>query len=182
MKRFSFISFICMVLASCQVTELIETTNVDEIYASIDTGIISKTSLDEDNNIRWSEGDQIVAFMQSSLGIKYQIMPGYIGKTSGKFSKVSSESSDNLDAGIELDHNVIYYPYTDDINIEKSGDDYELNIVLPSEQIYTEDSFGNGAMPMVAVSTDKNITFKNVCGGMKLQLKGSKKIISICLP
>lgn len=179
MKRFSFISFLCMLLTSCQFTELIETMSTDEIYASIDTGIASKTSLDEDNNIRWSEGDQIVAFMQSSLGIKYQIMPDYIGKTSGKFSKVSSESSDNLYAGIELDHNVIYYPYTDNINIEKFGDDYELDIVLPSEQIYTEGSFGYGAMPMVAVSTDKNITFKNICGGMKLQLKGSQKIISI---
>ena len=179
MKRFSFISFICVLLASCQVAEIIETKDTDEIYASVETDIAFKTSLDEDNNIRWSEGDQIIAFMQSSLGIKYQIQDDYIGKTSGKFSKVSSASSDILDAGIELAHNVIYYPYTDDINIEKSGDNYELDVVLPSEQTYSEGSFANGAMPMVAVRPNNNITFKNVCGGMKLKLKGSQKIISI---
>lgn len=137
--------------------------------------------MDKANNIRWSEGDQIVAFMKTSLGLKYQIKPSYVGKTSGYFSKVSSGSFDDLGAGMELDHNVAYYPYLKAVECDKSGSDYILHVTLPAEQTYAAESFGNGSFPMVAVSEDSDITFKNVCGGMKLQLKGSQKVTSIKL-
>lgn len=173
---------ICAALLGCQKNEIHETRPSGvELHATIEDDASTKTLMDEDNNIRWSEEDQIVAFMKTSLGLRYQIKKEYIGKTSGYFSQVSSGSSSDIGAGTEWDHNVVYYPYSDAVEAEKSGDDYALNVILPSEQTYAAESFGNGAMAMVAVSEDSNITFRNVLGGMKLQLKGTQTVKSIKL-
>lgn len=56
---------------------------------------------------------------------------------------------------------------------------YKLNLVLPEIQAYAENSFANGSFPMVAVSSDNQLTFRNICGGVKLQFKGVDKIKSI---
>ena len=169
-------------LFSCQKTNMQESVqNGIVLQATIEELASTKTYMDENNNIRWSEEDQVVAFMKTSLGLRYQIKKEYIGKTSGYFSQVSSGSSSDIGAGTEWDHNVVYYPYSDAVEAEKSGDDYALNVILPSEQTYAAESFGNGSMAMVAVSEDNDITFRNVLGGMKLQLKGIQKVATITL-
>ena len=173
---------ICAALFGCQKNEFSETQSSGvELHATIEDDAFTKTVMDENNNIRWSEGDQLVAFMKTSLGLKYQIKDAYVGKTFGYFSKVSSGSSDDLGAGMKWDHNVVYYPYSTSVECEKSGSNFTLNVALPSEQTYAPESFGNASFPMVAVSEDNDITFKNVCGGMKLQLKGTQKVKSITL-
>ena len=148
------------------------------IQATIEEISATRTLMDEDNNIRWSEGDQIVGFMKSTLGVKYQVTAASVGKTSASFEEVSSGG---LNAGTELEHIIAYYPYSSSVSAAKSGSNYTLDVILPSEQTYAAESFGNGAMPMVAVSETNNITFRNVCGGMKLQLKGTQKVKSIKL-
>ena len=181
-KNILSILAICAALFSCQKNETAETmSSDDELHAAIEDDASAKTVLDENNNVRWSEGDQIVAFMNTSLGLKYQLKDTYIGETSGYFSKVSAGASDDLGAGMEWDHIVAYYPYVESIKCARSGDNYAIDVVLPTEQTYKVDSFGNGAWPMVAVSKDNDITFKNVCGGMKIQLKGTQKVKSIKL-
>lgn len=140
----------------------------------------TKTYMDANNNVRWSEGDQIVGFMKTSLGLKYQVLPSSVGKTWASFENVSG-SNGNINAGTEWDHNVVYYPYSNTIEAEKSGSNYALDVVLPAEQAYAPESFGNGSMAMVAVSEDNNITFRNILGGMKLQLKGTQVVTSITL-
>ena len=152
--------------------------NYPEIHATIQNSQ-TKTVMDEHNNIRWSTGDQVVAFMKSSLGLKYQIKDAYVGKTSGYFSKVMTTPADEIGAGTALDHNIAYYPYSETVVVEKSLNIYILDVVLPDEQTYTAESFGNNSFPMVAVSEDNDFTFKNVCGGIKFQFKGDKKISSI---
>lgn len=152
--------------------------NYPEIHATIQNSQ-TKTVMDEHNNIRWSTGDQVVAFMKSSLGLKYQIKDAYVGKTSGYFSKVMTTPADEIGAGTALDHNIAYYPYSETVVVEKSLNIYRLDVVLPDEQTYTAESFGNNSFPMVAVSEDNDFTFKNVCGGIKFQFKGDKKISSI---
>ena len=44
---------------------------------------------------------------------------------------------------------------------------------------YVPNSFGNGSLPMASISADNNITFCNVSGAMKLQLKGTAKVASV---
>ena len=167
-------------LVACQKNEVAAPAADSVLYATIEESDATKTYMDSNNNIRWSEGDQIVGFMKSSLGLKYRILSSSVGKTSASFENVSG-SNGNINAGTEWDHNIVYYPYLDVIEAEKSGDNYALNIVLPSKQTYAAESFGNGSMAMVAVSENNNITFRNVLGGMKLQLRGTQKVKSIKL-
>lgn len=148
------------------------------IQATIEEISSTRTVMDEDNNIRWSEGDQIVGFMRSTLGVKYQVTAASVGKTSASFEEVSSGG---LNAGTELEHIIAYYPYSSSVSAAKSGSNYTMDVVLPIEQTYVAGSFGNGAMPMVAVSETNNITFRNVCGGIKLQLKGTQIVKSITI-
>lgn len=173
---------ICAALLGCQKNEISETrTSGVELHATIEDDASTKTVMDENNNIRWSEGDQIIAFMKSSYGYKYQVKSSFIGETYADFSKVSSSDGDDLSAGMDWDHIVAYYPYAESIKCAKSGNNYALNVILPSEQTYAAESFGNGFFPMVAVSENNNITFKNVLGGIKLQLRGTQKVKSIKL-
>ena len=151
------------------------------LSAVIEQDETTKTVMDDNNNILWSENDQIVAFMKSSYGHKYQVNPSFVGKSYADFSMISSGSGNDLSAGNEWNHNVVYYPYSSSVECLKSGSHYTLDVVLPSEQTYAAESFGNGSVAMVAVSEDNNITFKNVLGGMKLQLKGTQKVASITL-
>ena len=172
---------ICAALFSCQKNEFSEPlASGCDLHVTIEDVSSTKTYMDADNNIRWSSGDQIVGFMKSSLGLKYQILPSSVGKTSASFENITG-SNGNINAGTEWDHNVVYYPYSDAVETEKSGSGYSLSIVLPDEQTYAEESFGNGSMAMVAVSETNNITFKNVLGGMKLQFKGTQKVTLITL-
>ena len=166
--------------AACQEVEApLAEENV--LSAVIEQDETTKTVMDDNNNILWSANDQIVAFMKSSYGHKYQVKSSFVGKSYADFSRISSGSGDDLSAGNEWDHNVAYYPYSEAIECLKSGSNYTLDVVLPSEQTYAAESFGNGSMAMVAVSEDNNIVFKNVLGGMKLQLRGTQKVKSIAL-
>ena len=178
-KLFIASLFIFSAMTACMKDIQVTEPDVPELYASIENDTGTKTILDQDNNIRWSAGDQVAAFMKSSLGLKYQIKDAYVGKTAGYFSKVQTTSSDELGAGGEINHTVVYYPYSDDLCIEKSGSDYTLEINLPSTQHYTQSTFENKVFPMIAVSDDNDITFRNVCGGIKLQLKGTQQVKSI---
>jgi uncharacterized protein (TIGR02145 family) len=119
--------------------------------------------------------------MKSSLGLKYQVSEESVGKTSARFVKQATGNSDDLYGGTDWNHNVVYYPYSATAEAEKSNNNYALNILLPSEQTYAAESFGSGSMAMVAVSEDNTLTFKNILGGMKLQLRGTQTVKSITL-
>ena len=187
MKKIFLLSLAMLSLAACQVEELVtgHEANDADIYASVETLNATKTSMDQYNNVLWSEGDQIVAFMKTTLGIRYQIKEQYVGSTTGGFSKVTgSDGGDDLESGQEIDHNVVIYPYSDQVWCMKYDNNtpanaYKLNVNLPEVQTYAENSFADGAFPMIAVSSSNQLTFRNICGGIKLQLKGEDKIKSI---
>ena len=166
--------------AACQVEEPTASLKSEDVLtAKIEQSEMTRTVLDQNNNIRWSENDQIVGFLKSSYGHRYQIVPTFVGKTYADFTKVTTDKGDNLSAGIEFDHNVAYYPYSEDVTCIKAENGYALEVVLPTEQTYTVESFGNKEFPMVAVSEDNDITFKNVCGAMKIQFMGIQQVKSI---
>ena len=166
-------------LSACQKNEMSAPVARGEVlYATIEDVASTRTVKDENNNIRWSEGDQIIAFMNSTLGVKYQVLPSSVGKTSASFEEVSTGG---LNAGTELDHIVAYYPYDEGIECMKDDGNYKLNVIFPIDQNYAENSFGKDSFPMVAISIDNNLTFKNIGGAIKLQLKGLQKIICVRL-
>ena len=184
-----FVTLLALIsLFSCQKSEhaIIQDFDDSELFATIENLNATRTSMDENNNVLWSEDDQIVAFMKTTLPVKYQIMEPFVGSTTGGFNEIVEESGNNLYTGVEIYHNVVLYPYSTDVWCMKNDNSnptksYKLNVVLPQTQYYAENSFGNGSFPMAAVSSSRQFTFKNVCGGVKLQLKGVDKIKSIKL-
>lgn len=136
----------------------------------------TKTSLDLDGNVLWKTGDQVSIFAASTINEQYQVSDDSDGKTSASLNKVGSSG---FVVGTDLQANFAYYPYSASNVIAKSGSAYTITVNLPSIQNYAENSFGNGTFPMAAITEDeydKNLKFKNVLGGLKLQLKGTDLI------
>ena len=192
-KRFVFGVLYAFAICSCQVEE------IDEIASESTPGVIreakvfsaiiedntepgTRTSLDSQGNVLWKQGDQVSIFAGSTINEQYQVTDASDGKTAASLNKVSDPG---FVAGTDIDHNVAFYPYVSTAAIAKSAGSYVISdITLPATQTYAEGSFGNGAFPMAAVTgstADMNLKFKNVLGGLKLQLKGTASIASISI-
>ena len=140
----------------------------------------TKTILNDSGNVLWKQGDQVSIFAASTVNEQYQVSDASDGKTSATLNKIPSSS---FVAGTDIDNNVAFYPYASTAELSKSGSSYIISgIELPATQTYVAGSFGNGAFPMATVTSsteDMNLKFKNVLGGLKLQLKGTATITSI---
>jgi len=145
-----------------------------------DFGKGTKTSLNGSGNVLWKLGDQVSIFAASTVNEQYQVSDDSDGKTAATLNKIPAGG---FVAGTDIDNNVAFYPYASTAELSKNGDDYVISdIELPATQTYTAGSFGNGAFPMATVTSsteDMNLKFKNVLGGLKLQLKGTATITSI---
>ena len=192
-KRFVFSILAALAVCSCQVEEINEIapeSNQEVIReAKVFTAIIddtttpeTRTSLDAEGNVLWKQGDQVSIFAGSTINEQYQVTDASDGKTAASLNKVSDPG---FVAGTDIDHNIAFYPYVSIAAIAKSAGSYVISdITIPATQTYAEGSFGNGAFPMAAVTGstgDMNLKFKNVLGGLKLQLKGTASIASISI-
>jgi uncharacterized protein (TIGR02145 family) len=179
MKK-TLIAFLTVLVAviTCQRVDTPVTEAVrNVIHARLDEDPDTRTFLDGEGNVRWAEGDEIKAFMKSPTGIRYYLDESSVGATKAEFfTDVAVENSSGTPV---WDHNVVLYPYSRSAVCQRPDTTYELTCSLPSVQNYSEGSFGNGTFPMVAVSETNEITFMNILGGMKLQLKGRQTIKSI---
>lgn len=147
------------------------------LSATIEQEADTKTEM-SGNKVLWQANDQIAAFLKSDSKSQYEVQSSFVGKPYADFSSISGG---NTGTG---EHVVAYYPYSGAGTLTLTNENFLyhiLDITLPSEQTHAAGSFGNGAFPMVAVSTDYDLEFKNVCGGIKLQLKGIMKIASITI-
>lgn len=145
-----------------------------------DFGGDTKTSLNGSGNVLWKQYDQVSIFHASTVNEQYQVSDASDGKTSATLNPIPSGG---FVAGTDIDNNVAFYPYASTATLAKDESNYVISdIELPASQSYAEGSFGNGAFPMAAVTSsteDMNLKFKNVLGGLKLQLKGTATITSI---
>lgn len=154
-----------------------------EEYTADAAGVETKTSLDSYGNVLWKQGDQVSIFVGSTINERYQVTDASDGRTSASMYQVTSPG---FVAGGEITNNVAFYPYAATTGIAKRGGGTYLisDVTLPATQNYAQASFGNGAFPMTAVTNSKsdyNLKFKNVLGGLKLQLKGTASITLISI-
>ena len=199
-KLFIFSAIAALTLCGCQIQDP-EITEVPEQNAVFTAAIAdgfenaaTRTSLDSKGNVRWKTGDQVSIFYNGWTNYQYQVTDASDGKTIAGLNPVSQESTSGTSSSssslpsftggtVEEINNVAFYPYSSAIELAKNGTAYLLDgVQLPATQEYAEGSFGNGAFPMAAVSsstTDMNLKFKNVLGGLKLQLTGAARVASI---
>ena len=164
--------------ASCQKPVLDEPVEVNDTFtASIEEyGSQTKTSMNSEKQTLWSVGDRVAIFRGKSAACEYQLTDESADSQSGTFKWVSGDKV----TGTEIPCNVAYYPYAEGLAL--SADLEVSNVVLPEVQVYAENSFANGAFPMVAVTAtvdNRALVFKNVAGAMNLQFKGTQKVLSV---
>ena len=182
-KAFLYGLLAAMAITGCQAElEVITQEPSKEFTAIVDEDLNSetKTSLDGEGNVLWKMGDQVSIFAASTVNKQYQVTDDSDGKTAATLNQIPAGGS--VDGG-KIGNNVAFYPYASTAGIEKSGVSYVISgVELPATQTYAAGSFGKGAFPMATVTSsteDMNLKFKNVLGGLKLQLKGTSTITSI---
>lgn len=151
-----------------------------DFYCSIEEPVVTKTELGTSaagkTPINWSDADRIMIFQKKTAGDCYQL--AQIAEGGSTFSYVSSSEG----AGETLSANVAVYPYDEGLVCEESGDNFVISdIVVPATQIYNINSFSYDSFPMVAVSNDNSLIFKNLCGVLNLNLNGSISVKQIVL-
>lgn len=170
---FSSLSFLLCVLlfaTSCQKDESkVLPDNDSPVFTALsEVDADTKTVLSE-SSVLWLESDEVAIFNGNSRKGRYGVKAG-AGSTSATLEM--KQQADGAEA-TTFDANIAYYPYGDNVSYFQSGTTRLLNVVIPSEQVYVENSFANNAMPMVAVTKDKSeskLNFKNLFGVLKLQL------------
>ena len=162
-----------------EVAQYTESQKRNVIYAALED-VQTRTSLGEDNKPVWSEGDELISFMNNSYGSRYCVSAESAGHTLGSF--ILKEEAVK---GSPMDVDILYYPYDSDLTCQEADrNSYKLmNVTFPSLQIYQEGSFAEGAMPMVAVAKSgaETFSFMNLGGILKLQITGNSVIRSIIL-
>lgn len=173
-----------LALVGCQMKEQdVQPQEPKHFTATIEEGFDggdTRTYIDEHGNVRWTQGDQVSIFAGSTANGHYQVTDASAGKTSADFDPVTGGG---FVGGGEIANNVAFYPYASTAEVSKNGSSYVISdVTLPSTQNYAAGSFGNGAFPMAAVTSnteDMHLKFKNVLGGLKLQLTGTASVASI---
>lgn len=179
-------------LAGCQRQELIpehEKSHTGFIGRMEGMGGVTKTYLDQDNNVLWSVDDQISIFAGATIAETYRLDDSSAGTEEGSFTLVEEQNGGFVSGSLELDHNIAIYPGNPDLECSKAykpGETAKYNISyveIPAEQSYRQESFDKQSFPMVAVSSkeDNTLNFKNICGALKLKLKGNQTIDKIIL-
>ena len=186
MKR--IFTMILLAVACQQVEPLVEPEVAEgpEFSAQIEEfGAETKTALAFGNSVVWSAGDQLAIFQGESVADKYQVKSDCVGTTSGTFEIVANGSG-TPEASFQT--NIAVYPYEDDLVCTPFMEDgavvsYQITgVTIPSVQTYVPDSFPDESFLMAAMSDgreDHTLNFKNLCGVLKLQLKGTVKVKTI---
>ena len=141
----------------------------------------TKTALANGNSVVWSAGDQIAVFQGASVADRYVVNDAYVGSDKGLF-----EIEEMAGGTQSFQSNVAIYPYEEGLSCTKltgnEGSYQVAGVTIPATQNYSAGSFADESFPMVAVTegrTDHTLSFKNLCGVLKLQLKGTAKVKTI---
>lgn len=176
-----------LLLSSCdkkeEGLEINSTSSVEFIASMPSTGIDAtgtKTTTTDGTRVLWCNNDHVSIFRGRNVNDEYKVKDGQSGKTTTTFvwandGEFSAGSEDTFDA------NIAYYPYGS-IEYVGSNGNHALSVTIPNTQKYIKGSFGEGALPMIAVSSsksDNSLAFKNVFGLLKLQLNSADETVPI---
>ena len=141
------------------------------IVAEMETGVsaTTKTHMQKvDNGVyrtMWSEKDRIGVVDQEGNLSTFTLESG-AGTNKGTFA-----------GQIPDGQYVAYYPFENAYAYDASSQIFAA--ILPEVQTYKEDSFDDGAYPMIAVSEDASVSFKNLCSVLRVSLKGTQTVKAI---
>lgn len=175
MKKFLILSGCALMLAlSCaRETDAPEVRQKggETFYASTES-VDEKVFADDQLRVLWHENDLVSIFNKYTYNKPYKFN-GNTGDNAGSFSEVPSG---DFVTGNALPLVYAIYPYDSETSISNDG---VISLTFPATQTYSKNSFGLGANPMVSVSEDNNLLFKNVGGYLMLKFYGEACIKTI---
>lgn len=165
-----FLGIFLLLLAGCQQDELVPSGSQDNslksVRATTSAIVKSRTSL-SGNSVVWSTGDAIGIFSNTSDSVaRYDL-----AEISGDEAQFES------DKPVRGNTFYAFYPYAADAVASGTN----VSFRLPEEQPFDFDSFASGICPMVAQSTTNSFRFLQICGLVRLNLKGNMQVSSISL-
>ena len=176
MKRSIVYGLAIALLASCSTKELdTQKPFQDEVtfFASFEQPDEAGTRVfaNEELLLRWNADDRVSIFNKNTYNQQYKFT-GDTGDNAGGFDKVEGAE---FTTGNAIPHVVSVYPYRESTEISESE---TITVSLSAEQHYAENTFGLGANPMVSVTSDNFLLFKNVGGYLRLSLYGDGVSVS----
>ena len=166
-----------LLLSSCDKKE--EGLNIDnkprnEFMATIqqceaDDNIETKTYTDDGRRVLWRLSDMVSILQGRDLNEVFKVKEIFTEGTSAALEKVGDEVA----SPTTFNANIAYYPYYANMKYVGDNTNHAISVKIPSTQTYKENSFGVGALPMVAVTkskSDYDFEFKNLFGFLKLKL------------
>ena len=127
----------------------------------------TRTFVDEKIRLRWTKNDLITLFEGTTRNKQYKFL-GETGDNAGDFEDITT----GFGSGNDIDRYYAIYPYSSSTKLHEDG---YITYTFTEEQAYAENSFGLGANPMVAVTSDLNdfdLCFRNAAGYLRLYLYG----------
>lgn len=157
MKKSLYIAASLLVLAACTRETDIEVPAGDmTITARTETSADTRTVVEGETHVYWEPGDAIKVFSD-----------GKSGKFTTDITEASASATFNgslpLTEGADI---WAVYPYSEDAVFHGET----LDVVLPSEQVAREGSFGKDMNLAIAHSTTNTLQFYNVGGGVRFSL------------
>ena len=117
----------------------------------------------------WTKGDQVSVFYRSNANQKWQ----YQGETGERTAVLKRVDAGN--ATETMKRVVVVYPYNKNYYI--NTETYNVQASLPAVQHYLKDSYGLDGNIMISSAEYNDVTLKNVCGWLKLQLTGNGEVV-----
>ena len=165
-------------LASCTVQEEFRTPVREDVkfYATFEQpeDAATKVYANEELCLRWDADDRVSIFNQSTYNGQYRFL-GETGANAGEFEKVEGGE---FVTGNPIEHYVSFYPYSEETVINEHE---QITYFFPAEQFYRDASFGLKANPMISVTDDNVLLFKNAGGFLTFSLYGEGSVNSIVL-
>ena len=134
-----------------------------DIFASIES-IGTRTYVGGDGtSVFWSRDDSLSIFFKDNSNC-LALYTGIGGEKEGQFRLVSSSKR-----AASADYVYGVYPYNRFVTLNSDG---TLGMSFPTVQYYERDSFGDGSNPMVAISDNENLLFRNIGTFVRFKLYG----------
>lgn len=129
----------------------------------------TRIQLNEAQKTVWTKDDQVSVFYRSNANQLWK----YTGETGERTAVLKRVDAGN--ATESMKRVVVVYPYNENYYI--NTETYNVQASLPAVQHYLANSYGLDGNIMISSAEYNQVTLKNVCGWLKLQLTGEGEVV-----
>ena len=174
MKKILFFVLAALTFVACEQALVEEQSAIcpdvsETITVGFEGGNDTRIQLNEAQKTVWTKDDLVSVFYRSNANQQWK----YNGETGVRTADLTCV--DAGEATATMNRVVVVYPYNE--NYYFNTETYNVQATMPAVQTYMKDSYGLDGNIMISQSEYNDISLKNVCGWLKLQLMGSGELV-----